>query len=43
MIYEQRIYTCMPGRLPALIKRFEGNTLKIWETHGIRRPASGPC
>jgi hypothetical protein len=37
MIYEQRIYTCLPGRLPALLKRFESNTLKIWETHGIRQ------
>ena len=37
MIYEQRIYTCLPGRLPALLKRFEGHTLKIWEKHGIRQ------
>jgi hypothetical protein len=37
MIYEQRIYTCLPGRLPNLLKRFESATLKIWETHGIRQ------
>jgi len=37
MIYEQRIYTCLPGRLPNLLKRFEGHTLKIWEKHGIRQ------
>jgi hypothetical protein len=37
MIYEQRIYTCLPGRLPALLKRFEGHTLKLWEKHGIRQ------
>ena len=37
MIYEQRIYTCIPGRLPALLKRFESATLKIWEKHGIRQ------
>ncbi len=37
MIYEQRIYRCLPGRLPALLKRFEGNTLKLWEKHGIRQ------
>lgn len=37
MIYELRIYTCAPGRLPALLKRFETATLKIWEKHGIKQ------
>ena len=37
MIYELRIYQCVPGRLPALLKRFEDYTLKIWEKHGIRQ------
>ena len=37
MIYEQRIYTCIPGRLPALLKRFEEHTLKIWDKHGIKQ------
>ena len=37
MIYELRIYRCLPGRLPALLKRFETATLKIWEKHGIRQ------
>jgi hypothetical protein len=37
MIYESRVYRCMPGRLPALLKRFETITLKIWEKHGIRQ------
>ena len=37
MIYELRIYSCLPGRLPALLKRFETNTLKIWENHGIKQ------
>ncbi len=37
MLYELRIYTCIPGRLPALIKRFETTTLKLWERHGIRQ------
>ena len=37
MIYELRIYTCLPGRLPALLKRFETATLKIWEKHGIKQ------
>jgi hypothetical protein len=37
MIYELRIYRCVPNRLPALLKRFETNTLRIWEKHGIRQ------
>jgi hypothetical protein len=37
MIYELRVYSCIPGRLPALLKRFETATLKIWEKHGIRQ------
>ena len=37
MIYELRIYQCIPGRLPALLKRFEDHTLKIWAKHGIRQ------
>jgi hypothetical protein len=36
MIYELRIYRCLPGRLPELNKRFSEVTLKIWERHGIR-------
>jgi hypothetical protein len=37
MIYELRIYRCVPGRLPALLKRFEINTLRIWERLGIKQ------
>jgi hypothetical protein len=37
MIYELRVYRCLPGRLPALMKRFETVTLKLWEKHGIRQ------
>jgi len=37
MIYEQRIYSCIPGRLPALLRRFEQKTLALWEKHGIRQ------
>jgi len=37
MVYELRIYRCVPGRLPALLKRFETATLKIWAKHGIRQ------
>jgi len=36
MIYEWRVYRCMPGRLPDLNKHFETVTLKMWEQHGFR-------
>ena len=36
MLYEMRIYHCVPGRLPALNKRFETMTLALWAKHGIR-------
>jgi hypothetical protein len=36
MIHELRIYQCIPGKLPALLKRFESKTLDIWKKHGIR-------
>ena len=36
MIYEYRAYTCLPGRLPALLDRFRTTTLGLWEKHGIR-------
>lgn len=32
-----RVYRCLPGRLPALLKRFDTITLKLWEKHGIRQ------
>src|SRR5262245_40721695 len=37
MIYELRIYRCVPGRLLALVSRFQNQTLRIWEKHGIRQ------
>src|SRR5947208_8182061 len=37
MIYELRLYRCVPGRKPALLSRFENETLRIWEKHGIRQ------
>ena len=37
MIYEMRVYRCVPGRLPALLKRFETVTLDLWARHGIRQ------
>ena len=37
MIYELRIYRCLPNRMPALLKRFESATLRLWERHGVRQ------
>src|SRR6201986_111854 len=37
MLYELRIYECVPGKLPDLNKRFSTITLKIWEKHGIKQ------
>jgi len=37
MLYELRVYHCMPGRLPDLMKRFDTITLKLWDQHGIRQ------
>jgi hypothetical protein len=37
MIYELRVYRCVSGRLPALLKRFDTITLGLWERHGIRQ------
>ena len=37
MIYELRIYECLPGRMPALLKRFADHTLALWDRHGIRQ------
>jgi NIPSNAP len=37
MIYELRVYRCLPGRLPALLGRFENHTLRIWDRLGIRQ------
>jgi hypothetical protein len=37
MIHELRVYHCVSGRLPALLKRFETTTLALWQRHGIRQ------
>ncbi|MBV9635785.1 MAG: NIPSNAP family protein, partial [Methylobacteriaceae bacterium] len=37
MIYELRVYHCIPGRLPAVLNRFEKKTIPIWQKHGIRQ------
>ena len=36
MIYEMRVYRCVPGRLPALLRRFEDVALELFRRHGIR-------
>ncbi|MBX9451525.1 MAG: NIPSNAP family protein [Mesorhizobium sp.] len=36
MIYELRVYQCVSGRLPALLERFEKDTLRIFARLGIR-------
>jgi hypothetical protein len=35
-VYELRTYTVLPGRLPALHKRFAGHTMKLFEKQGMR-------
>ena len=37
MIYELRVYRPLPGRMPALLKRFEAKTLNIWDRLEIRQ------
>ena len=34
-VFELRIYTCHPGRLPALENRFRNHTLKLFKKHGM--------
>lgn len=36
MIYELRTYTCLPGKLPAVLQRFETATLALFAKHGFR-------
>ncbi|HZO83418.1 MAG TPA: NIPSNAP family protein [Candidatus Binataceae bacterium] len=37
MIYELRVYHCLPGRLPDLLRRFETVTIRLFEKHGIQQ------
>jgi len=34
-VYELRIYTAHPGKMPNLLARFKNHTLKIFERHGM--------
>jgi hypothetical protein len=36
-VYEIRVYRCLPGRLPHLLKRFTDVTLSLFDKHGIRQ------
>jgi hypothetical protein len=36
VLYEQRLYSCVPGKLPDLLDRFETKTLKVFQRLGIR-------
>lgn len=38
-VYELRIYTCEPGKLPALLERFRDHTCKLFEKHGMKNVA----
>ena len=35
MLYELRVYTALPGRMPDLPARFKDHTVSIWQKHGI--------
>jgi hypothetical protein len=37
MIYELRTYHCVPGRMPAILKRFDTVTCRLFEKHGIKQ------
>ena len=37
MVYELRVYHCVPGRLPAILKRFDTVTCRLFEKHGIKQ------
>ncbi|GBD14467.1 hypothetical protein HRbin25_00340 [bacterium HR25] len=36
MLHELRIYEVVPGRMPALHRRFKEVTLKMFQKHGVR-------
>ena len=36
MIYEQRIYKIMPGRMPDILQRFTDHAVPLFEKHGIQ-------
>ena len=42
MSHELRIYRCVPGRQPALLSRFENETLRNGRSTTSARPGFGP-
>lgn len=36
MIYEERIYTIMPGKMADIERRFTNHTMRLFEKHGIK-------
>lgn len=36
MLWETRVYTVAPGRMPDLHQRFRDHTLRLFERHGIK-------
>lgn len=36
MLLEMCVYHCLPGRLPALLDRFRGVTLELFDKHGFK-------
>jgi hypothetical protein len=37
MIHELRVYHIVPGRMPAILKRFDTVTCRLFEKHGIKQ------
>ena len=37
MVYELRVYHIVPGRMPAILKRFDTVTCPLFEKHGIKQ------
>ena len=37
MVYELRVYHIVPGRMPAILNRFDTVTCRLFEKHGIKQ------
>ena len=37
MVHELRVYHIVPGRMPAILKRFDTVTCRLFEKHGIKQ------
>jgi NIPSNAP len=38
-VYELRVYHCLEGKLPDLLRRFREHTMKLFEKHGMKNIA----